>query len=167
MANCDVELNIPGTGKCSDFFFLAPYARTTRYEEAFLPKGKKRFRSLRSLGLPHYNTCCVDFFFLILRRMGKKKAQAPTLQRIRYMSCFDVTHAPVATAARAAATGFVSMSIVRAYTYIAREIYIYTRYSLYIIYIYFEVGIYIYIFHSSDNITLGYNLSIGPNTAPW
>ena len=29
------------------FLFLAPYARTTRYEEAFLPKGKKR---------PHYNT---------------------------------------------------------------------------------------------------------------
>ena len=33
------------------FLFLAPYARTTRYEEAFLPKGKKRPRSLRSLGL--------------------------------------------------------------------------------------------------------------------
>ena len=33
------------------FVFLAPYARTTRYEEAFLPKGKKRPRSLRSLGL--------------------------------------------------------------------------------------------------------------------
>ena len=29
---------------------------------------------------------------------------------IRYMSCFDLTHAPVATAARAAATGLVSMS---------------------------------------------------------
>ena len=28
------------------FLFLAPYARTTRYEEAFSPKGKKR---------PHYN----------------------------------------------------------------------------------------------------------------
>ena len=33
------------------FLFLAPYARTTRYEEAFLPEGKKRPRSLRSLGL--------------------------------------------------------------------------------------------------------------------
>ena len=33
------------------FLFLAPYARTTRYEEAFLPKGKKRPRSLRSLVL--------------------------------------------------------------------------------------------------------------------
>ena len=43
--------------------------------------------------------------------MGKKiKLQAPTLQRIRYMSCFDLPHAPVATAARAAATGRVSMS---------------------------------------------------------
>ena len=31
------------------FLFLAPYAHTTRYEEAF--KGKKRPRSLRSLGL--------------------------------------------------------------------------------------------------------------------
>ena len=37
---------IPGTEKCVDFLFLAPYARTTRYEGAFLPKGKKR---------PHYN----------------------------------------------------------------------------------------------------------------
>ena len=42
--------------------------------------------------------------------MGKNKALAPTLPRIRYMSCFDLTHAPVATAARAAATGLVSMS---------------------------------------------------------
>ena len=33
------------------FLFLAPYARTTRYEEAFFAKGKKRNRSLRSLGL--------------------------------------------------------------------------------------------------------------------
>ena len=30
---------------------LTPYARTTRYEEAFLPKGKKRARSLHSFGL--------------------------------------------------------------------------------------------------------------------
>ena len=33
------------------FLFLAPYARTTLNEEAFLPKGKKRPRSHRSLGL--------------------------------------------------------------------------------------------------------------------
>ena len=33
------------------FLFWAPYARTTRYEEAFLPERKKRLRSLRSLGL--------------------------------------------------------------------------------------------------------------------
>ena len=50
------------------------------------------------------------YFFLILRRMGKNKAYAPTLPRIRYMSCFDLTHTPVATAARAAATALVSMS---------------------------------------------------------
>ena len=42
--------------------------------------------------------------------MGKNKAQVPTLPRIRYMSCFDLTHVPVATAARAVATGLVSMS---------------------------------------------------------
>ena len=42
--------------------------------------------------------------------MGKNKASAPTLPRIRFMSCFDLTHAPVATAARADATGLVSMS---------------------------------------------------------
>ena len=41
--------------------------------------------------------------------MGKQKAVAPTLPRIRYM-CVDGTHAPVATAACAAATGLVSMS---------------------------------------------------------
>ena len=41
--------------------------------------------------------------------MGKNKASAPTLPRIRYM-CFDLIHAPVATTARAAATGLVSMS---------------------------------------------------------
>ena len=33
------------------FVFLAPYARTTRYEETFLPEGKKWSPSLRSLGL--------------------------------------------------------------------------------------------------------------------
>ena len=49
-------------------------------------------------------------FFLILRRRGKNTAEAPTLPRIRYMSCFDLTHAPVATPARAAATGLMSMS---------------------------------------------------------
>ena len=43
--------NIPGTAKVFYFLFLAPYARTTRYEEAFLPEGKKRPRSLRFLGL--------------------------------------------------------------------------------------------------------------------
>ena len=32
-------------------YILAPYARTTRYEEAFLPKGKRWPRSLRSFGL--------------------------------------------------------------------------------------------------------------------
>ena len=50
------------------------------------------------------------YLFFILRRMGESKAQGPTLPRIRYMPCFDLTHAPVATAARAAATGLVSMS---------------------------------------------------------
>ena len=39
------------TEKCFVFLFLAPYARTTRYEIAFLLEGKKSARSLRSLGL--------------------------------------------------------------------------------------------------------------------
>ena len=43
------------TENCFLFLFLAPYARTTRYEEAFLPEGKKRPRSLRSLGLAMLN----------------------------------------------------------------------------------------------------------------
>ena len=37
--------------KMFGFLFLAPYARTTRDEEAFLPEGKEQPRSLRSLGL--------------------------------------------------------------------------------------------------------------------
>ena len=42
----------PWYRKMFGFVFLtAYYARMTRYEEAFLPKGKKRPRSLRSLGL--------------------------------------------------------------------------------------------------------------------
>ena len=32
------------TEKCFVFYFLAPYARTTRYEDAFLPEAKKRPR---------------------------------------------------------------------------------------------------------------------------
>ena len=51
------------------------------------------------------------FSFFILGRMGKNKAKLPHFHVcIRYMSCFDSTHAPVATAARAAGTGLVSMS---------------------------------------------------------
>ena len=43
--------------------------------------------------------------------MGKNKAKLPHFHAcIRYMSCFDSTHAPVATAACAAGTGLVSMS---------------------------------------------------------
>ena len=38
MANYDVESHIK---KLFFYFFLSPYARTTRYEEAFLPEGKK------------------------------------------------------------------------------------------------------------------------------
>ena len=52
----------------------------------------------------------IIIIFSILWRMGKNKAYVPTLTRIRYMSCFNLTGAPVATAARAAATGRVSMS---------------------------------------------------------
>ena len=44
--------------------------------------------------------------------MGKNKAYAPALARIRHMSCQFIIDpdAPVATAARTAATGHVSMS---------------------------------------------------------
>ena len=41
--------------------FWAPYARTTRYEEAYLPEGKKRPRSLRSLGLASLLILVVSF----------------------------------------------------------------------------------------------------------
>ena len=36
------------------FLFLAPYARTTRYEEAFLPKGKNGLGRFAPSALPHY-----------------------------------------------------------------------------------------------------------------
>ena len=48
------------------FFILAPYARTTRYEEAFLPKGKKRPRSLRSLGLASLSLLILLILLLLL-----------------------------------------------------------------------------------------------------
>ena len=52
MTNYDVESHRHGTEKCFTSYFWHPtYARTTRYEDAFLPEGKKRPRSLRSLGL--------------------------------------------------------------------------------------------------------------------
>ena len=48
MANYDVESHIHNNVL---FFIFGTLARTTRYEEAFLLEGKKRPRSLRSLGL--------------------------------------------------------------------------------------------------------------------
>ena len=45
------QINIPGTEKCLVFLFLAPYARAPRYEETFLPEGKKR---------PHYYSRYLD-----------------------------------------------------------------------------------------------------------
>ena len=59
--------------------------------------------------------------------MRKNKAQAPTLARIRYMSWFDLTHAPVATAARAAATGLVSMSTRGLIWYLVRFLWLLIR----------------------------------------
>ena len=49
-------------------------------------------------------------YFLLLRWMGKNKALSFHTYTYQTLSCFDLTHAPVATSARAAATGFVSMS---------------------------------------------------------
>ena len=50
-------------------------------------------------------------FFILLRSSSiifNPGGSVKILPRIRYMSCFDLTYAPVATAARAAATGLVS-----------------------------------------------------------
>ena len=46
--------NIPGTERCFVFLFLAPYARTTRYEEAFLPECKNGLGRFAPSALPHY-----------------------------------------------------------------------------------------------------------------
>ena len=54
----------------------------------------------------------VFFCFLFFLSSGgwvKIKLKLLHFPRIRYMSCFGLTHAPVATEARAAATGFVRM----------------------------------------------------------
>ena len=62
------QINIPGTEKCLFFYlFWAPYARTTRYEEAYLPEGKKRPRSLRSLGLASLLILVVSFVLFPVR----------------------------------------------------------------------------------------------------
>ena len=64
MANYDVEshtqshkhtiTHIPGTEECFVFTFLAPYARTTRYEEAFFP-WKTKEKKARFARVPHEN----------------------------------------------------------------------------------------------------------------
>ena len=46
--------DIPGTEKCFDLLFLAPYARTTRYEEAFCLKAKNGLGHFAPSALPHY-----------------------------------------------------------------------------------------------------------------
>ena len=66
--------------------------------------------ALSEAAIHHQSSLLFFIIIFILRRMGKNTALAPTLPRIRHMSCFDLTHAPVATTARAAATGLVSMS---------------------------------------------------------
>ena len=40
--------------KLFSFLFLAPYARTTRYEEAFLHEGKNGLGRFAPSALPHY-----------------------------------------------------------------------------------------------------------------
>ena len=55
---------------CIFFYFLHPtHARTTRYEEAFLPEVEKRPRSLRSLGLASLLMNSRDFVFFFLRTL--------------------------------------------------------------------------------------------------
>ena len=72
------------------FLFLAPYCRTTRYEEAFLPKGKKQPRSLRSLGLVSWGR---GYFFL-----GKpRKKRLASLARLIITKIFSNIHLEIAT----------------------------------------------------------------------
>ena len=42
------------TARYNVFFFLAPYARTTRYEEAFCLKAKNGLGRFASSALPHF-----------------------------------------------------------------------------------------------------------------
>ena len=53
--------------------FLAPYARTTRFEEAFLPKGKNGLGRFAPSALPHYKVACLP--------VGKKMASVASLPR--------------------------------------------------------------------------------------
>ena len=46
--------NIPGIEKSLVFLFLSPYARTTRYEEAFFLTAKNGLGRFAPLVLPHY-----------------------------------------------------------------------------------------------------------------
>ena len=81
------------------------------------PRFSKITESVGCLHVPHQVPgTSVDYaflFFLFSASGGwvQIKLELPlTSTYVRYMSYFDSTHAPVATAARAAGTGFVSMS---------------------------------------------------------
>ena len=71
---------------CIVCWVLACTAPGTRYAFLFFLFSSSGGWVKIKLKLPHFHVC------------------------IRYISCFDSTHAPVATAARAAGTGLVSMS---------------------------------------------------------
>ena len=73
------------------FSFLAPYARTTCHEEAFLPEGKKLPRSLRSLGVA---SLWRGFFFLGKPR-EKRLASLARLIMIEYVSVTVLWSLPV------------------------------------------------------------------------
>ena len=78
MAIYDVELNKHTyIQKNVLFLFLAPYARTTRHEEAFLPEGKKR---------PHYKY--LIYPLLILNGVNSKQV----VQKITKKNAYNTTH---------------------------------------------------------------------------
>ena len=82
MANYDVESHIPGTEKCFYFLFLAPYARTTRYEEAFCLKAKNGLGRFAPSALPQASA--FEFSRIFRRdRVGKNK----TLEYFIYFFC--------------------------------------------------------------------------------
>ena len=66
------------------FVFLAPYARTTRYEEAFCPKAKNGLGRFAPSALPNYNRI---FFYKKLKNVSCDEYDRKFYKKLKNVSC--------------------------------------------------------------------------------